>query len=646
MDRIFNFKHNQKMDIVATFLLLNTSIAFLIIGYLSPIETQLVWYIVGSIMGMLALIPLCMFLNDPRQYRVLKVTREDEDFYKVQYKGYLKWVDIKGTDNKTLTFNDLESAKKYAIQQSVKLAKDLKLKKKDKVQELYKTKFNGQKNDQTASVPPVAVAQQQNEQTTQQQTNKHTLKFDKKASTEQDINDMLNALEDMPVTDDEEEDNEQQEAESETEENSEDANVATSDANVATSKDNVATSETKPETKPKQETANDDESKPVQSSTKKGKKNVLAQSIKNSNIVAASSADDINASLQELKKEWRDKNDDTDDDDDKSAFHENLSQRFLDVLSESNTDNERETKQSNKKPKNANINLHKNPAQQAENSNRKTGNQKPMKNQNPSQQNANDADSPKDNEDTEETKEGWIVPKQKPSQASVQSGAVSQQQSPAQSVEQKASQQATVEPSQNDQTAVPPATASQQQNGQGAQQSKAAQPLAPNDSDNNGGQQPAQTAQAAQNKTQEKSDSGSPTPDNDMDDSSSSASDKALEQTSQADQTADKGQNGAEDDSPIIDEEDAIRQYAEENQRNQENQKVEFSHASDGLREETIKMTTTSQKYDGHTLVIAENMENDNSQNVIEPDENGEIHVEVDENLNPHFSNSNSHKHG
>ena len=642
MDRIFNFKHNQKMDIVATFLLLNTSIAFLIIGYLSPIETQLVWYIVGSIMGMLALIPLCMFLNDPRQYRVLKVTREDEDFYKVQYKGYLKWVDIKGTDNKTLTFNDLESAKKYAIQQSVKLAKDLKLKKKDKVQELYKTKFNGQKNDQTASVPPVAVAQQQNEQTTQQQTNKHTLKFDKKASTEQDINDMLNVLDEMPVTDDEEED-EQQEAESEAEENSDNANVATSEANVATS-------ETKPETKPKQETANDDESKPVQSSTKKGKKNVLAQSIKNSNIVAASSADDINASLRELKKEWRDKNDDTDDDDDKSAFHENLSQRFLDVLSESNTDNERETKQSNKKPKNANINLHKNPAQQAENSNRKTGNQKPMKNQNPSPQNANDADSPKYNEDTEETKEGWIVPKQKPSQASVQSGAVSQQQSPAQSVEQKASQQATVEPSQNDQTAnqtaVPPVTASQQQNGQGAQQSKAAQPLAPNDSDNNGVQQPAQTAQAAQNKTQDMQDAGSPTPDNDMDDSSSSASDKALEQTSQADQTADQGQNGAEDDSPIIDEEDAIRQYAEENQRNQENQKVEFSHASDGLREETIKMTTTSQKYDGHTLVIAENMENDNSQNVIEPDENGEIHVEVDENLNPHFSNSNSHKHG
>ena len=419
MDRIFNFKHNQKMDIVATFLLLNTSIAFLIIGYLSPIETQLVWYIVGSIMGMLALIPLCMFLNDPRQYRVLKVTREDEDFYKVQYKGYLKWVDIKGTDNKTLTFNDLESAKKYAIQQSVKLAKDLKLKKKDKVQELYKTKFNGQKNDQNASVQSGAETQQQNDQTAQQQTNKHTLKFDKKVSTEQDINDMLNALEDMPVTDDEEED-EQQEAESEAEENSD-------DANVATSKDNVATSETKPETKPKQETANDDESKPVQSSTKKGKKNVLAQSIKNSNIVAASSADDINASLQELKKEWRDKNDDTDDDDDKSAFHENLSQRFLDVLSESNTDNERETKQSNKKPKNANINLHKNPAQQAENSNRKTGNQKPMKNQNPSPQNANDADSSKDNEDTEETKEGWIVPKQKPSQASVQSGAVSQQ---------------------------------------------------------------------------------------------------------------------------------------------------------------------------------------------------------------------------
>ena len=108
-------KYKQKTAGYATILMALTCMALILIGKFSPDEVRSVWIAMGSALGLFALWPLYLFLDFPRDFRVLEVKSDNNTVYRIQQKGFLRWSDRKDINRKNVEFTDKKEARDFIV---------------------------------------------------------------------------------------------------------------------------------------------------------------------------------------------------------------------------------------------------------------------------------------------------------------------------------------------------------------------------------------------------------------------------------------------------------------------------------------------------------------------------------------------------
>lgn len=163
-----------------------TGITLLLIAAFSPQETKTAWISMGSALGLLSLWPLYLYLDFPREFRVVRVKKEEKTTYRMQQKGFLKWSDMKDIDKKNVEFDDMNEAKKFMIRKYEELDKDGAQETKKTEEEVVLNKKNihddfrqdEEKKEETPHLDKTKqTAKEENNQGEEDKTNEHQNKY-------------------------------------------------------------------------------------------------------------------------------------------------------------------------------------------------------------------------------------------------------------------------------------------------------------------------------------------------------------------------------------------------------------------------------------------------------------------------------------